>query len=126
VEWDAAFGVGLACGDPEPGVSVGVGVQAVELETADLAASRADPAGDEVGRALVGVGQGPDSVFDCGELVCWEVAGNPVDVLGQIQVTEQGRLGTSSQPQARVWRRKTLSTEMVWRRVSRLTGVPVR
>jgi hypothetical protein len=49
--------------------AVGVGVEAVEVQALDFAAAGADPAGDQVGGALVGIVERVDLFLDCRELV---------------------------------------------------------
>ena len=46
VQRDHPFGVALADWYPQPGMAVGVGVEAVEGEPADLVAAGTGPAGD--------------------------------------------------------------------------------
>ncbi|WP_157875517.1 hypothetical protein [Streptomyces sp. CNQ431] len=56
VQRDDAFLVGLAGGQPQPGGAVGVAVQAVDGQTADLIPAGAGPAGDQQRGALEGTG----------------------------------------------------------------------
>jgi hypothetical protein len=102
VKRDAAFGASLADRDPQPRVSVGVGVEAVDGEAADLVAAGAAPPGNDQRRPLIGVGQLLDRCHELGELV---VGDEPVQRLGDLRdvgAGERTRAGTSSQPQAAV------------------------
>jgi hypothetical protein len=88
-----SFGVGLAGGDTQPGMSFGIGVEAVQFQALDLAAAGPDPARDEVRRPLVRVLQGADAVNDGGEFMLVEVSGYSLDLLGDVQVAEQRPVG---------------------------------
>jgi hypothetical protein len=82
VKRDAAFGVSLADRDPQPRVSVGVGVEAVDGEAADLVAAGAAPPGNDQRRTLIGVGQLLDRCHELGEFV---VGDEPGQRLGDLR-----------------------------------------
>ena len=68
VQRDHPFGVAFADWDPQPGVAVGVGVEAVEGQPADLIAAGAGPAGHQQRGTLHRVGQGGDGGHEQVEL----------------------------------------------------------
>src|SRR5216683_6846021 len=72
MKWDHAFGVGLADGDAQSWVAVRVGVQAVEGESGDLAATSATPAQQEQRRSLVGIVQALDGHHQPVEVGAWD------------------------------------------------------
>jgi len=69
VQRDHAFGVGLADRDPQPRVAVGVGVQAVDGEPADLASAGPAPAHQQQRGPLVGVLQFLDGLHQAIEFL---------------------------------------------------------
>jgi hypothetical protein len=64
MEGNYAFGIGFTRRDPQSWMSVGIGVEAVQIQAPDLAAAWPDPTGDQAGGSLVGVGQGADAFDD--------------------------------------------------------------
>ncbi len=96
MEWDGAFLEGLACREPQPRGAVRVGVEAVEVELADLGAAGAAPPGDQQRAPLQRAAQLPDVVHDGPELVFGDEPGDALDDAGHVGVRDQGRAGTSS------------------------------
>jgi hypothetical protein len=90
---DAALGVALADRDPQPRVPVGVGVEAVDREAADLVAAGAAPAGDDQRRALVGIGQLLDGGHQRGQLVVGDEPGQRPGGLRDVRADEQHPAG---------------------------------
>jgi len=69
VQRDHAFGVALADRDAEPGMTVGVGVEAVHSQSSDLVTTGTAPPRDDQRSPLVGIGQLVDRGHQGGEFV---------------------------------------------------------
>jgi len=89
VERDAAFGVPLPNRDPQPGMSVGVGIQTVHGQAADLVAAGASPAGHDQRGPLVGIGQLVHGGHQRGEFVVGDEPRQRFGDLGDVTAGEQ-------------------------------------
>jgi len=125
VESDDSFGVDLADRDPEPRMSVGVVVEAVDGQAPDLVPPGARPAQQEqrgplqrVGEILHGAHQGVD-------LLSGEVAGSVSGRRGVSRLEISGRLGTSLDPQIAVSRQNAPIALTSCLRVVTASGLPL-
>ena len=89
VQRDHAFGIAFADRDPQPGVPVGVGVEAVDGQPADLVAAGAAPPGDDERGPLVRVGQLVDRGHQRGQFVVGDEPGNRAGDLRDVCAGEQ-------------------------------------
>ena len=92
VQRDGALAQRLAGGQAQPVGAVGVAVEAVQVQAADLAAAGSAPPGDQQRAALQRAVQRPDRSHDRLELMLGDVAGNPLHDTGYVGV-EQHRPG---------------------------------
>ena len=78
---------------PQPRVPVGIGVEAVDREAADLVVAGAAPAGDDQRRALVGIGQLLDGGHQRGQLMVGDEPGQRPGRLRDVRADEQHPTG---------------------------------
>ena len=89
VQWDGAFLERLAGGQPQTRYAVGVGIQAVQVQFADLAAPGTAPPGDQQRAPLQRTTQGADVVHDWFELVFGDEPRDGLDPAGHVSVGQQ-------------------------------------
>jgi len=89
VQRDAALGVALADRDPQPRVAVGIAVEAVEAQAADLITPGPAPPGHDQRGPLIRVLELLDGAHQGGELVVRDEPGQRLWRLGDVAAEEQ-------------------------------------